>query len=84
MADDNDVLWGGAFSTASFNGSIVQFVTEYLKKINKSTLFILIQSDVNILYEHLKNEYITNNENVIVATVAQKKEDDRFHYLYVS
>ena len=83
MADDNDVLWGGAFSTASFNGSIVQFVTEYLKKINKSTLFILIQSDVNILYEHLKNDCITNNENVIVATVAQKKEDDRFHYLYV-
>ena len=30
-----DVLWDGFFSRATFDGSIVKFIMNYLKKINK-------------------------------------------------
>jgi len=80
--DDNYCLWGGLFSNALFNGSIVKFVVNYLKKINKSTTFILIQSDGNIQYEYINPKCI-NNEMPIIGTVAQNKEDNRLHYLYL-
>jgi len=79
-------LWSGDFSVANCNGTIVQFITKYLKKINKSTLLALFPSDGNI---HLNcvidatAQYVASNEKLIVGTLAQFTEDKDIHYLYL-
>jgi len=81
---NDDILWCGAFSKATFDGNIVNFVTNYLKKINKSTILALYQSDGNINDEDINDskDYITENDILIVGTLAQVVEDKRLNYLY--
>ena len=82
--DNDNILWCGAFSKANFDGNIVNFVTNYLKKINKSTILALYQSDGNINDKDINDskDYITENDTLIVGTLAQVIEDKRLNYLY--
>ena len=78
------VLWSGTFSNAYFNGSIVQFIINYLKTINKPTIFALYSTDGDINDEYINEskKYITENDTLIVASVGQFTEDKRLNYLY--
>jgi len=81
---NDNILWDGDFSKANFDGNIVNFVTNYLKKIDKSTILVLYQSDGNINDEYINDSknYITENDTLIVGTLAQVVEDKRLNYLY--
>ena len=58
------LLWEGYFSRATFEGSIVKFIINYLKQINKSTILALYQDDGNINNETISNLKISDkNEN---------------------
>jgi glycosyltransferase involved in cell wall biosynthesis len=79
-------LWYGHFSVAKYNGTIVHFIIDYLKKINKSTIFALFQDDGNIPLNYIVDateNIITPNDNLIVGTLAQITEDKDIHYLYL-
>jgi hypothetical protein len=78
------VLWDGFFSKAKFHGSIVKFIINYLKQINKSTILALIQHDGNINDEtiNFSKDFVTENDILIVGTLAQVIEDKRLNYLY--
>ena len=78
------VLWEGFFSIATFNGSIVQFIMNYLKQINKSTILALYHDDGNINNEtiNFSKEFVTENDILIVGTLAQVIEDKILNYLY--
>jgi hypothetical protein len=79
-------LWYGHFSIAHSNGSIVQFVTNYLKQINKPTIFLLHSCDGNIskdeIIEETKEHYDCLNQTLIVSTLAQREEESGINYLY--
>jgi glycosyltransferase involved in cell wall biosynthesis len=78
------VLWCGLFSKASFDGSIVNFIMNYLKQINKSTILALKQHDGNINDEiiNFSKEFVRENDILIVGTLAQVIEDKGLNYLY--
>jgi hypothetical protein len=78
------VIWCGLFSKALFDGSIVKFIMNYLKQINKSTILALKQHDGNINDEtiNFSKEFVTENDILIVGTLAQVIEDKRLNYLY--
>lgn len=82
--NNDNILWDGDFSKACFDGYIVNFVTNYLKKINKSTILTLYQIDGNINDEYINDskKYVTENDTLIVGTLAQVIEDKRLNYLY--
>lgn len=78
-------LWAGNFSKALYNGVITNFVIDYLKKINKSTIFILFQHDGNVplkdIIDHTK-QYISNEDTLIVGTLSNVTEHNNINYLY--
>jgi hypothetical protein len=78
-------LWDGDFSKALPFGSIVQFVVNYLKQIDKNTLFLLTVSDGDITLDEINNntkDYLSPEDTLIVSTLGQVKEDNDIHYLY--
>ena len=84
-SDTQDVMWCGLFSRATFHGSIVKFIMNYLKQINISTVLALSVEDGNICDEtiHFAKEFVRENDILIAATLAQVVEDKRVNYLYL-
>jgi hypothetical protein len=83
-------LWRNLFSTALINGSIVNFIVDYIK--NKDVLLILFHSDGDIMLNDVEyvlneNQNVDKNKKIIVGTLAQKNyhylEDIKINYLYL-
>jgi len=82
---NTNVLWWGEFSKAFTSGSIVQFVVNYLKQLDKNTLFLLTCCDGDITLDEINNntkDYLSPEDTLIVSTLAQVSEDKDIHYLY--
>jgi FkbM family methyltransferase len=83
-------IWNGKYSLAKVNGSIINYVETYLKKIKKNILFIAPLSDGNIQskdIEDLNISYVlqkfSNKNSMIIGTLSQKTEDPNYKYLYL-
>jgi hypothetical protein len=82
FGQNNFPLWAGLFSRAECQGSIIQFIHNYLNK-KSDILFISGQCDGNIQVQDVQ-DYLEPNKKIIIGTLAQSPErTTKLPFLYL-
>ena len=82
-------IWNGKYSLAKVNGSIINYVETYLKKIKNNILCIVPLSDGDIQSKDIEDLnissilHIKSNIKSVIGTLSQKTEDPQYKYLYL-
>jgi len=80
-------LWNGLFSVAAIEGSIITFISNYIKG-KENALFISLVRDGDTMFKEVddiinENRYTNTTKKIIVGTLAQRLEDRDVKYLYM-